>query len=88
MPLPDYLTCLQIFGQPFPADPTTASPWHVAGTATNVSVRNTVPTILEFDFNPPATQAQHTCMLVVMDSSDDPIPAANKVFDIGQLVTK
>ena len=75
------------FWTAFPADPTTASPWHVAGTATNVSVRNTVPTILEFDFNPPATQAQHTCMLVVMDSSDDPIPAANKVFDIGQLVT-
>ena len=45
------------------------------------------PEVLEWTWTPPVTADAHTCMLVVVDSLDDPIPAGNKVFDIGQLVT-
>jgi hypothetical protein len=45
------------------------------------------PTVLEWTWTPPASADAHTCMLVVIDSPDDPIPAAAKVFNIGQLVT-
>ncbi len=45
------------------------------------------PDVLEWTWTPPSGADAHTCMLVVIDSPDDPIPAAAKVFDIGQLVT-
>jgi len=45
------------------------------------------PEVLEWTWTPPVAADAHTCMLVVMDSLDDPIPAGNKVFDIAQLVT-
>ncbi|HEV2803562.1 MAG TPA: hypothetical protein VGW57_01400 [Chthoniobacterales bacterium] len=44
------------------------------------------PTILEWDWATPATAAAHTCLLVVMDSPADPIPAANKSLNVGVLV--
>jgi hypothetical protein len=45
------------------------------------------PAVLQWDWTPPAGADSHTCMLVVIDSPSDPIPAGNKVFSIGQLVT-
>ena len=45
------------------------------------------PEVLEWTWTPPVAADAHTCMLVVIDSPDDPIPAASKVFDIAQLVT-
>ena len=45
------------------------------------------PEVLEWDWVPPATAAQHSCLLVVMDCPDDAIPAGNKVFNIATLVT-
>ncbi len=45
------------------------------------------PEVLEWTWKPPATANPHSCMLVVMDSASDPIPAANKTMDIGTLVT-
>jgi hypothetical protein len=46
------------------------------------------PALLQWDWTPPPTADAHSCMLVVMDSPSDPIPAATQqVFDIAQLVT-
>ena len=46
------------------------------------------PAVLQWDWTPPADADAHSCMLVVMDSASDAIPAATKaVFNIAQLVT-
>jgi hypothetical protein len=45
------------------------------------------PAVLQWDWTPPAGADSHSCMLVVIDSPSDPIPAAIKaVFDIAVLV--
>jgi len=76
------------FWTQFPADSADTSHWHPIGaTQTLAAVPTLQPTVLEWDWTPPAGTAEHSCLLVVMDSASDPIPAANKVFDIGQLVT-
>jgi hypothetical protein len=46
------------------------------------------PTVLQWDWTPDPAADTHSCMLVVVDSPSDAIPAATKtVFDIAQLVT-
>jgi hypothetical protein len=45
------------------------------------------PAVLQWNWTPPAGADTHTCMLVVIDSPSDPIPAASKVLSVGQLVT-
>jgi len=46
------------------------------------------PEVLQWNWTPPASADTHSCMLVVVDSPSDPIPASTKaIFDIGQLVT-
>jgi hypothetical protein len=46
------------------------------------------PEVLQWDWTPPASADTHSCMLVVIDSPSDPIPASTKsVFDIAELVT-
>jgi hypothetical protein len=42
--------------------------------------------VLEWDWTVPAGQATHSCLLAVMDSLSDPIPAANKIFNVNNLV--
>ena len=75
------------FWTQFPNDPTVASPWNSIGSAQTIpSLEPCKPVILEWDWNPPSSADTHSCMLVVMDSPDDPIPSANKIFNIGQLV--
>jgi hypothetical protein len=49
-------------------------------------VKPGLPTIYEWDWNPPHSAAQHTCLLVICDSPTDPIPATNKVFQMAALV--
>ena len=80
--------------QPLPADfwtnfPNTAgnSYWSLLGSATIPTVKPLIPEVLNWNFQPSATQATHTCIMVVMNSADDPIPATNKGFDAGALVT-
>src|SRR5262249_41351525 len=51
-----------------------------------LNVKPGMPTIFEWDWNPPLSAAQHSCLLVICDSPTDPIPAANKVFQISTLV--
>jgi photosystem II stability/assembly factor-like uncharacterized protein len=46
------------------------------------------PAVLQWDWRPAASADTHTCMLVVIDSPSDPIPASTKtLFSIAQLVT-
>jgi photosystem II stability/assembly factor-like uncharacterized protein len=75
------------FWTAFPGNGATTD-WKPIGTAQTIpSISPTRPEILEWDWVPPATAAQHSCLLIVADCASDPIPSANKVFDIGQLVT-
>lgn len=70
----------------WPNNPVAPSGWAMVGPAKTAVVSATEPTVLEWDWATPATAAAHTCMLVVMDSPADPIPASSKVFDVGVLV--
>ncbi|HQR20647.1 MAG TPA: hypothetical protein PKV98_07265 [Burkholderiaceae bacterium] len=46
------------------------------------------PTVLQWNWTPAASADSHSCMLVVIDSPDDPVPASTKaIFGIAQLVT-
>ena len=75
------------FWTAFPGNGSTIN-WQPIGTALTIaSISPTRPEILEWDWVPPAGQAQHTCILVVVDCASDPIPAVNKVFDVGTLVS-
>jgi hypothetical protein len=76
------------FWTTFPNDSSNTTHWKPIGTAKVIpSLSPTEPTVLEWDWNTPMTAADHTCLLVVMDSPANPIPAGNKVFDIGTLVS-
>jgi hypothetical protein len=62
--------------------------WKPIGAAKVIpSISPTRPEIIEWDWIPPATAAQHTCLLVICDCASDPIPAAHKVFNVGTLIT-
>lgn len=74
------------FWSRFPADSMDTSYWHPIGAAQTVSVLPTQPAILEWDWTPPTSAADHSCLLVVMDCPSDPIPAAHKVTNIATLV--
>jgi photosystem II stability/assembly factor-like uncharacterized protein len=75
------------FWTAFPGDSSITTQWHPVGAAQTIaSFKPGIPTILEWDWTPPATAADHSCMLVVMDCASDPIPSANKVFDVGILI--
>ena len=75
------------FWTAFPGNGTTTY-WKPIGAAQTISsISPTRPELLEWDWVPPASAAQHSCLLIVADCASDPIPAANKVFDIGTLVT-
>jgi hypothetical protein len=72
----------------FPGNSSNTTQWHPLGTAQTIaSLSNTTPAILEWDFTPPSTASNHVCLLAIMDSPADPIPAANKVFTIGTLIS-
>ena len=75
------------FWTAFPADSADTSQWRPIGSAqTIVAASPGIPTILEWDWTPPLAAATHSCLLAVMDSATDPIPAAAKVSAIGALV--
>jgi photosystem II stability/assembly factor-like uncharacterized protein len=79
---------------PLPSDfwtafPPSGSAWTAITPAKALTLlSNTIPGILEWDWSTPSGAADHTCLLVVVDSTADPIPAANKVFDVGVLVPR
>ena len=76
------------FWTAFPNNSSNTTVWTPIGVAQVIpSLSPTEPAILEWDWNTPLTAATHTCLLAVMDSASNPIPAANKVFGIGALVS-
>jgi photosystem II stability/assembly factor-like uncharacterized protein len=75
------------FWTAFPGTFTDTTQWHPIGTAQSiVSLAPGKPWILEWDWTTPVSSAEHSCILVVVDSASDPIPAGHKVFDVGILV--
>jgi photosystem II stability/assembly factor-like uncharacterized protein len=75
------------FWSAFPGNGTTTV-WKPIGTAktiANLSPKR--PQVLEWDWTPPASAATHSCLLVVVDPAQDPIPAAGKVLNVATLVT-
>jgi hypothetical protein len=60
----------------------------VGAPQTIVSLEPLRPAVLQWDWTPDASADAHSCMLVVIDSPSDPIPASTKaIFNIAQLVT-
>ncbi len=74
------------FWTAFPGNPS-GGQWIPIGAAKVIpSLSPVEPVILEWDWSTPLTAADHSCLLVVMDSSSNPIPAANKIFDVNSLI--
>jgi photosystem II stability/assembly factor-like uncharacterized protein len=79
---------------PLPSDFWTAFPgngsaadWKPIGAAKVIpQLSGTEPVVLEWDWATPATAADHSCLLVVIDCPANPIPAANKILNVDQLV--
>ncbi len=71
----------------FPGNSSDTTKWHPIGAAKVIpSLSQTLPSILEWDFTLPLTAANHTCLLVIMDSPSDPIPAASKILNVDTLI--
>jgi hypothetical protein len=61
--------------------------WKAIGAAKVIgSLSPRRPEILEWDWTVPIGQATHSCLLAVMDGPGDPIPAANKISNVNNLV--
>lgn len=72
-------------GKPFTGTPT-ATDWTPIGpTKTITRLEPATPGVLEWDWLVPASAAQHSCLLAVATSAEDPIAAAG-VFALGSLV--
>ena len=75
------------FWTAFPNDSTDTTHWVPIGRYQVIpSLSSTTPSILEWDWSVPPALSDHSCILVVADSLDDPIPGPNQVFDVGVLV--
>ena len=71
----------------FPNDSALPSVWTPIGPAQIIpALSPTEPTILSWNWNTPPTAATHSCLLMLMDSPDDPIPGASKITDVGSLI--
>jgi len=70
----------------FLGDSVDTSHWKPIGTAQTIPLLlPNRPTVLEWEWNTPAT-AEHSCFLVVMDCPSDPIPEAHKVLHVAPLI--
>jgi photosystem II stability/assembly factor-like uncharacterized protein len=76
------------FWSAFPNDPAAGSAWTSIGTyQTAPPVAPSREAILHWNWTPPLTTAEHSCLLVVIDDPADPIPTANRVLDVAALVS-
>ena len=76
------------FWSAFPNDPATGSAWTPVGAyQTAPPLAPSREAILHWNWTPPLTTAEHSCLLVVIDDAADPIPTANRVLDVAALVT-
>jgi hypothetical protein len=79
------------FWTSFPNNPSDTTNWKPIGKAQVLpslprTLTNTEPTILAWEWSTSVDIADNVGLLVVTDSSEDPIPGTNKVFNIGDLV--
>jgi photosystem II stability/assembly factor-like uncharacterized protein len=74
------------FWTAFPGNSTDTSLWAPIGSTQTRNVKPGIPTIYEWDWNPPLSAPEHSCLLVICDSPTDPIPDASKVFQVPALV--
>jgi len=75
------------FWTKYPNDSSNTTQWHPIGAYRIVKVLQSArPVVLSWDWTPPLTASMNSCILVVIDSADDPIPAAHKGFAVGPLV--
>jgi len=76
------------FWTTFPGASTDTSRWKPIGPAKVIpSLLPIEPAVLEWDWSTPMTAPDHPCLLMIADSASDPIPPANKVFNINALVS-
>ena len=77
------------FWTAFPGDSATTTVWHPVGAAKTIAtLQPYLPAVLEWDWTTPVTAATHSCLLAIVNSAVDPIPAASKVFDVDTLVKR
>jgi hypothetical protein len=77
------------FWTSFPGNAASASAWTPVGVARIIPLLSPLePAILEWDWTTPATAAGHSCILAIVDSPTDPLPAASKILDVNQLVSR
>lgn len=76
------------FWSKFPADSNDTSVWKPIGTPTTIqSIAALKPEVVTFEWTP-GESVQRPCFLVVADCANDPIPAANKIYRVQDLVQK
>ncbi len=75
------------FWSQYPNDSTDTSVWHPIGLFQTIPVLNpNRPQVLSWSWTPPASAANHSCILLVIDSVDDPIPSGNKSTNVNWLI--
>ena len=75
------------FWTAFPGDSADTSNWKPIGSAQAVaSILPTQPVVVEFDWSTPLTAADNSCIFVVTDCVENPIPVSNKVLNVDVLV--
>jgi photosystem II stability/assembly factor-like uncharacterized protein len=80
------------FWEKFPHDSSDTTSWKPIGEAKQLpfgvkTLTNTEPTVIEWDWNVPPNMADMIGLLVIVCSTDDPIPDENKkIFNIEDLV--
>jgi hypothetical protein len=58
----------------FATDSYTQTTWHLIGSKQTIpSLEAGVPRVLQFAWTPPATTSDHVCLLMLVDSPDDPL---------------
>ncbi len=77
------------FWTKYPNDSAIITAWHPIGAYKAIKVlRPARPVVVSWDWTPPLTASTNSCILVVIDSADDPIPAGHKVFNVATLVQR
>ena len=74
------------FWTAFPGNSASTAVWTPIGIAQAETVGTVETVMFEWDWTPPMSTAQYSCVLVVADCAQDPIPASSKTFDPGVLV--
>jgi photosystem II stability/assembly factor-like uncharacterized protein len=79
------------FWTAFPGNSADTTKWKPIGEAKVLpsppkTLTNTEPTILAWEWTTPSNVSDYLGLIVILDSPADPIPGANKIFNIAELV--